>query len=196
VHPTAERLLRATEELLHEQGQARISLRDITERAGANVAAVSYHFRSKDALVEETFRRALEEVTEQRRRQLATLAPDADLRDVVRTWLAPALDPSAQDPREAQLWALIARGMREEAPGLAAAVGRVSAGIDDELAALLSSHLSHLGAEEVRVRHTATLAALSSLTVAASAGGPAPPDADLLLDWVVAGLSGPGRSAR
>lgn len=196
MHPTAERLLRATEELLHEQGQARISLRDITERAGANVAAVSYHFRSKDALIEETFRRALDEVTERRRLQLAALAPDADLRDVVRTWLAPALEPSSQDAREAELWALIARGMREEAPGLRAGVGRVSAGVDDELFALLTRHLPHLDADEVRVRHAATLAALSSLTVAASADAPAPPDGELLVDWVVAGLSGPGRSAR
>lgn len=188
MHPTAERLLRATEELLHEQGQTRISLRDITERAGANVAAVSYHFRSKDALVEETFRRALEEVTEERRRQLAALAPDADLRDVVRTWLAPALDPSSQDPREAQLWALIARGQREEAPGLRAAVGSLRSGVDDEVVTLLSRHLPHLGPDEVRVRHAATLAALSSLA--------APAEGELLLDWVVAGLSGPGRAAR
>jgi AcrR family transcriptional regulator len=193
VHPTAERLLHATEELLHEQGQARISLRDITDRAGANVAAVSYHFRSKDALVEEAFRRALDEVTERRRRQLGALAPDADLRDVARTWLAPALDPSSQDPREAQLWALIARGMREEAPGLRAAVGRVRAEVDDELFALLTRHLPHLSPEEVRVRHAATMAALSALTITSAA---VPPDGDLLLDWVVAGLSGPGRTAR
>lgn len=196
MHPTAARLLSATEELLHEQGQARISLRDITERAGANVAAVSYHFRSKDALVEEAFRRALEEVTEQRRRQLATLAPDAGLREVVRTWLAPALDRSSQDAREARLWALIARGMREEAAGLRAAVGQVHAVVDDELFALLTRHLPHLDADELRVRHAATLAALSSLTVATPAGEPGLPDAELLLDWVVGGLSGQGRSAR
>lgn len=79
--------------------------------------------------------------------------------------------------------------MREEAPGLGAAVGSISAGVDDELFTLLTRHLPHLGADEVRVRHTATLAALSSRTVS-------PDDAELLLDWVVAGLSGPGRTSR
>lgn len=185
MHPTAERLLRATEELLVERGEARTSLRDITDRAQANVAAVSYHFRSKDALIEETFRLALEEVTERRRRQLAALAPDAGLRDVVRTWLAPALDPAAQEPRESTLWALISRGVREEAPGLLAVVGRTQAVVDDELVTLLAGHLPHLSDQELRVRHAATLAALSALPGSASL------DSELLLDWVVGGLSGP-----
>ena len=212
MHPTAGRLLRATEELLVERGEARTSLRDITDRAQANVAAVSYHFRSKDALIEETFRLALEEVTERRRRQLAALAPDAGLRDVVRTWLAPALDPAAQEPRESTLWALISRGVREEAPGLLAVAGRTQAVVDDELVTLLAGHLPHLSDQELRVRHAATLAALSALTAsqargvttgddvpgpgtdrsgASPAGGSASLDSELLLDWVVGGLSGP-----
>lgn len=198
MHPTAERLLQATEELLHEKGQAQISLRDITERADANVASVSYHFRSKDALIAEVFGRALDEVTDLRRRELQALPPDAGLREVVRAWLAPALEPAAQEPRESQLWALIARGMREQAPGLLQHVAHVRGAADDELVELLAPRLPHLGPEELRVRCAATLAALSSLDL--SPGGEAMPGpgsqpVELVLDWVVAGLTGPGRTS-
>lgn len=49
---TRERLLDAAEELIAERGPARVSVRDITTLAGANTAAVNYHFGSKDRLLE------------------------------------------------------------------------------------------------------------------------------------------------
>ncbi|MGH8876317.1 MAG: helix-turn-helix domain-containing protein, partial [Stackebrandtia sp.] len=44
---TANRLLDAGEQLFGERGYEATSLRSVTERAGANIAAVNYHFRSK-----------------------------------------------------------------------------------------------------------------------------------------------------
>lgn len=194
MHPTAERLLTATENLLAERGESRTSLRDITEAAEANVAAVSYHFRSKDALVAEVFRRALEEVTELRRRHLRALPHDASLREVVRAWLAPALDPASQAPREAHLWSVIARGMREQAPGLLASVDATRPPVEEELLALLAAHLPHLDPTELHLRYAATLSAMSALPDAtAQRQQGEPPLAELVLDWVVGGLSGPGR---
>jgi AcrR family transcriptional regulator len=61
---TPERLKQATEELLLTKGEAGITLRDITENAGANVAAVAYHFKSKDNLIALVFSEAIDEVTE------------------------------------------------------------------------------------------------------------------------------------
>ena len=67
-----------------EKGHAATTLRDITERADANVAAVSYHYGSKDALLALTYRNALEEVTQIQRERLAELPPEATLEEVVR----------------------------------------------------------------------------------------------------------------
>jgi AcrR family transcriptional regulator len=50
---TRERLLTATERLLLEQGFEKVSVRSICAAAGANSAAVHYHFGSKDNLVAE-----------------------------------------------------------------------------------------------------------------------------------------------
>jgi AcrR family transcriptional regulator len=48
---TPERLVAAARECLRTRGAARTSSRAITELAGANLAAITYHFGSKDALV-------------------------------------------------------------------------------------------------------------------------------------------------
>lgn len=48
---TKDRILNSAESLFSERGIDATSLRDITSHAGVNLAAVNYHFRSKDELV-------------------------------------------------------------------------------------------------------------------------------------------------
>ena len=47
---TRQRLLESAAAIFTEKGYANISVAEICERAGANIASVNYHFRSKDAL--------------------------------------------------------------------------------------------------------------------------------------------------
>jgi AcrR family transcriptional regulator len=56
---TRERILRAAESLFMDRGFAATSLRMITARAKVNLAAVNYHFGSKEALIREVFGRHL-----------------------------------------------------------------------------------------------------------------------------------------
>jgi AcrR family transcriptional regulator len=49
---TREKLLDAAEALVAEHGFDRVSVRDITSAAGVNLATVSYHFGSRDALLD------------------------------------------------------------------------------------------------------------------------------------------------
>jgi AcrR family transcriptional regulator len=60
LNSTKDRILAAAEELFARTGVARTSLRAITALARVNLAAVNYHFGSKDGLVEEVYRRRLE----------------------------------------------------------------------------------------------------------------------------------------
>jgi len=48
---TKDRILDAAEELIGRDGYAATSLRSVTTAAGVNLAAVHYHFGSKDVLV-------------------------------------------------------------------------------------------------------------------------------------------------
>jgi len=57
LEPTAEALLAAAAEVFAEKGLQLARVRDIAARAGANVAAISYHFGGKQALYREVLRR-------------------------------------------------------------------------------------------------------------------------------------------
>ena len=56
---TITSILNAAEELFSERGFAETSLRNITTRAGVNLAAVNYHFGSKKELIQAVFSRFL-----------------------------------------------------------------------------------------------------------------------------------------
>src|ERR671936_254385 len=59
-HETRTRILDAAEELFMQHGFEGTSMRQLTARAGVNLAAVNYHFGSKHALIEALFRRRLD----------------------------------------------------------------------------------------------------------------------------------------
>lgn len=67
---TAERILDAAEALFSEKGFAETSLRNITTKAGVNLAAVNYHFGSKKSLIQAVFARYLTPFSEQFAQQL------------------------------------------------------------------------------------------------------------------------------
>ncbi|NMG35047.1 TetR family transcriptional regulator [Azoarcus sp. TTM-91] len=74
---TRDRILDAAEALFVEHGLEATSMRMITGRANANLAAVNYHFGSKDALIQEVFRRRLTELNRQRLAALDRLEAEA-----------------------------------------------------------------------------------------------------------------------
>ena len=65
---TKERILGAAEELFAQHGFAGTSLRQVTSRADVNIAAVNYPFASKETLVNEVFRRRMDEMRARPRR--------------------------------------------------------------------------------------------------------------------------------
>ena len=63
---TKEKILDTAERLFAEQGIGATSLRQIIGVAGVNLAAVHYHFGSKEALLEAVFARRIERVNRER----------------------------------------------------------------------------------------------------------------------------------
>jgi AcrR family transcriptional regulator len=70
---TKTRILNAAEELFGERGYAATSLRNVTDAAGANIAAVNYHFGSKEGLLRAVVSRAMAAVNADRDRLLNDL---------------------------------------------------------------------------------------------------------------------------
>jgi AcrR family transcriptional regulator len=93
---TRERLLGAAEGLFAEHGFAGASLRQVTAAARVNLAAVNYHFGSKDNLIEEVFRRRLDQLSRKRLARLAavTASGEATLEALLDAFITPALELS------------------------------------------------------------------------------------------------------
>lgn len=75
---TRARILDAAERLFMAHGYDGTSMRQITGEAGVNLAAVNYHFGSKEALIQEVFRRRLNWLNEERMRALDELEVTTD----------------------------------------------------------------------------------------------------------------------
>ncbi|HVJ62842.1 MAG TPA: TetR/AcrR family transcriptional regulator, partial [Tahibacter sp.] len=67
---TKERILGAAEQLFATHGFAGASLRQVTAAANVNLAAVNYHFGSKENLINEVFRRRLDDLNAHRLEEL------------------------------------------------------------------------------------------------------------------------------
>ncbi|HEY6820460.1 MAG TPA: TetR/AcrR family transcriptional regulator [Burkholderiales bacterium] len=76
-HETRTRILDAAEELFMQHGFEATSMRLLTSRAGVNLAAVTYHFGSKHALIEAVFRRRLDPMNASRVAALDRLEKEA-----------------------------------------------------------------------------------------------------------------------
>src|SRR5579863_9921905 len=81
---TRRRLLDSAERLFAERGLDGVSVRDITEAAGANTAAIHYHFGSKRDLIAAILQRRAKEHGSRRQDLLDVLQDDeeVELRDV------------------------------------------------------------------------------------------------------------------
>ena len=93
VPTTKTALLDAAEALFEERGIRGTSLRAITDRAGANIASVNYHFGSKTDLVRAVLARRIDPLNAERLRQLDELEArgDFDLEDVLTALIGPAV---------------------------------------------------------------------------------------------------------
>src|SRR5438874_976468 len=74
---TKERILDVAESLFMEHGFEATSLRSITAAAAANLAAVNYHFGSKEELFEAVLTRRLDPMNQERLDLLTALERDA-----------------------------------------------------------------------------------------------------------------------
>lgn len=94
VESTRERLLNIAEQRFGEGGYEGTSLRAITVAAAANIAAVNYHFGSKEALLRAAVARAMAPVNTERRRRLDQLEAKGDptAEQLIRAFIEPGLD--------------------------------------------------------------------------------------------------------
>lgn len=100
---TPSRILEVAEKLFAEQGFRAVSLRSITRASDVNIAAVHYHFGSKEAVLERIFEARCSVINDERIRLLEACATDNEdipmLEQILYAYLRPALIPSCEDVR-------------------------------------------------------------------------------------------------
>lgn len=95
--PTKIRLLDAAVDVFSERGFENGFIREIVDRADANIAAINYHYGSKDQLAEAVLDFALSGVL------AAEARPEADPAERLRSLVGDLLEPDAATRRTGAL---------------------------------------------------------------------------------------------
>ena len=208
-HETRTRILDAAEELFMQQGFGGTSMRLLTSKAGVNLAAVNYHFGSKDALIEAVFRRRLDPMNIARIAALAALeasgTPDADA--IIRAFVGASLR-MLEDAKGGgrNFIRLLGRTYTEPAKGIRHLIGQMYAPTMQRYKAALERALPQMPREELVWRMhfmfgtlAYTLAATDTVQLIAGSKPEDRYDARLLEDrltaFLASGLAAPLRSS-
>jgi AcrR family transcriptional regulator len=106
---TRDRLLAAALELLSDRGPEGLTLREITDSAGANVAAVSYHFGSLKALCDAAIEHALERYLDAQHEAVGALTPEATLEELAAAFAGPMIRSLAAGGQDLAVMRTVAR---------------------------------------------------------------------------------------
>ena len=148
---TKDRLLHAAEELFAQQGFASTSLRQVTSRADVNIAAVNYHFGSKENLVNEVFRRRMDVMSAQRMEALrkATAAAPGQLDAILAAFVEPALAMAQDRHGGGAFIRVIARAYAESNDSLRKFLSDQYGHVLREFAKAIGACVPQLGKEEL-----------------------------------------------
>ena len=89
---TKSKILDAAEKLFGIKGFDATSLRDITAEADVNLAAVNYHFQSKDSLIDAVIVRRIGPVNQRRFEMLDAAGPNPTVEQILAAFLGPVLE--------------------------------------------------------------------------------------------------------
>lgn len=200
---TKVRLLEAAERLFAKEGLSRTSLRAITCEAGVNVAAVHYHFGSKDELLVELLRRRIQPMNEERLARLAEIESRAEaapppLADVIRAFVEPAFRFRNEMSGQEELGRLFGRLYAEPEQVLESTLQEIFADTAVRFRAAFGNSLPQLTEEEIDWRFHFLVAVLVHTLLGrrdlAAPDRPPPPEAELVdrvVAFATAGMSAP-----
>jgi AcrR family transcriptional regulator len=111
--------MEAALDLLSERGDEGVSLRELTDAAGANVAAVSYHFGSLQALLDGAIEDALERYLAAQQEAVSALEPDSTLEEAAAAFARPMITALTTGGRDRAAIRIVARAAIDPPEGWA-----------------------------------------------------------------------------
>jgi AcrR family transcriptional regulator len=95
--------------LIAERGEEGVTLRELTDAAEANVAAVSYHFGSLGSLCEAAIEDALERYLDAQQEAVGALGPESTLEDLAAAFARPMMRALSSGGRDLAVMRIVAR---------------------------------------------------------------------------------------
>jgi AcrR family transcriptional regulator len=106
---TRARLMGAALDLLAERGEDGLTLRELTDLAGANVAAVSYHFGSLKSLCDAAVEHALERYLDAQQEAVSAVGPESTLEAIATAFARPMISALAGGGSDLAVMRIVAR---------------------------------------------------------------------------------------
>src|SRR3954469_9195194 len=116
---TRARLMNAALNLLAERGEEGVTLRELTDAAGANVAAVSYHFGSLKSLFDAAIENALERYLDAQQAAVSAVSPKATLEEGAAGCARPMVNALTKGGRDRAAIRIVARAAIDPPKGWA-----------------------------------------------------------------------------
>ncbi len=147
---TKDRILGAAEELFAQHGFASTSLRQVTGLADVNIAAVNYHFGGKDNLIQEVFRRRMDQMSRQREKSLkkALSEQPLQLESILAAFIRPAL-AMGRDQHGSHFIRVLARAYAEKNDRLRKFLSDNYGGVQRDFAKAIHLVLPELSKEQL-----------------------------------------------
>lgn len=150
---TKSRLIEATESLIANKCFEAVSVRDITGLAKANVAAVNYHFGSREGLLGAVLDFRMKPLSAERAQRLETLGEQSSMREIFQAWAHPLLLSKASKGLNEQAHArVLGRCLEVLSAGTFSEASASSRLLDATLQRVVGSRLPSLKAEEIAWR--------------------------------------------
>jgi len=104
-------------DLLAQRGEDGVTLRELTDAAGANVAAVSYHFGSLKALCDGSVEYALERYLDAQEEAVSALDRESTLEELAAAFARPMMHALSSGGRDLDVMRIVARAGIDPPPG-------------------------------------------------------------------------------
>ncbi|BDS07611.1 hypothetical protein NT6N_26510 [Oceaniferula spumae] len=152
---TREEILKAAWNLFAERGFEDVSVRDVTNAAGVNLASVSYHFGGKEGLIQETVKLCMNPINEYRIKLLKEAvaefgsADKVPLERIMIALMRPAVLPEECGVRAGLMLRLVARYLIESDYNIPSVSRNLYTDVFRTFAEALKSHYPDLTAKQI-----------------------------------------------